>query len=322
MTSFRKAFCRHLTLGILLATLCNGQLVQFRGPDGGLVYDPPTQSLRGIAGLIGAARLGDAILENVEWASIAPNGKTALYRKGGQMLALTSAGLMEEVRQAPVEDPEEVLWGKGSQSAVLVWTKAKRTQKIEIDAVGAISSQEPHGLDLDGEITAVAGTVETRMYVAVSGRGVYLVDAQTGGNKMLLPLASCRVLASNAEGTGIWAIDGDRGVLLRIAVDDGQSAVFTTDPERLKGVTRLGVLSNEKELLLANPETRTLYLYTADNRTLAEVSALEAPVTHLSPLGRETLLLLSYRATNAQSIQLYDALRGDIFFVPYLGAEQ
>jgi len=322
MNPLEHPFCRRLMVSLLSATLCSGQLVQFRGPDSGLVYDPPTQSLRRIAGLIGAARMGDAIVQEVEWASIAPNGKTALYRKGGKILALTTAGQVKEAPVPQVADPEEVFWGAGSQTALLVWTRAKLAQKLEIDVAGAITSDGVQTLELDGEITAVTGASDGRIFAAVAGRGVYVVDAGKGTSRMLLPMASCPALSTSGDGSELWAVDGERGVLYRIGMGDEQPAVVTTDPERLTGVSRMAMSSNHIDLLLANPKTRTLYLYGASSRSLTEVAALEAPVTQLRPLGRETLFLLSLRTTKTETVQLYDDARGDVYFVPFVGGEQ
>lgn len=322
MNPLQDPLCRRLMLSLLTATLCSGQLVQFRGPDSGLVYDPPTQSLRSIAGLIGAARMGDAIVQEVEWASVAPNGRTAFYRKGGKILSLTPAGQVKEAPISQVADPEEVFWGAGSGTALLVWTRAKLTQRLEIDAAGAITSDGVQTLELDGEITAVTGANDGRIFAAVAGRGVYLADARKGTSRMLLPMASCPALSVSGDGRELWAVDGERGVLYRIGMGDEQPAVVTTDPERLTGVSRMAISSNHTDLLLANPQTRTLYLYGASSRSLTEVAALEAPVTQLRPLGRETLFLLSLRATKTETVQLYDDARGDVYFVPFVGGEQ
>lgn len=322
MNRFQKPPRRSMVLGLLTASLCSGQLVQFRGPDSGLVYDPPTQSIRSIAGLIGAARMGDAVLEGIEWASVAPNGKVALYRKGGRIAALTAAGPVQEVPTFQGEAPEDVFWSAESQSAVLVWTRDRRTQRIEVDASGAITAGAAQAFELDGEITAVAGTSSGPLFAAVAGRGIYAVEARSGVSRLLLPLETCRALAASADGTRIWAIDGARGILFRIGMADEQPAVVATDAERLAGVSRLAMSSNESDLLLANAETRKLYLFDGGNQELTEVAALEAPVTQMRPLGRKTLYLLSHRATATESVQLYDALRGDIFFVPFVGVEQ
>lgn len=324
MKGARRGFGGSLVLALGMAATCQGQSgIQFRGPESGLLYDPPTRSVRGIAGLIGAARVGEAIEKEVDWAAVAPNGKVTLFRRAGVIRVLDAAAGMPAMPLITAEAPDAVLWGTESRSVLLVWMNGKSAQRVDLDNSGKASAGALQSFELEGEITAVAGTPNGPLVAAVSGRGVYAINLATRVARLLLTLPNCKALSVTGEGEAAWAVDGEGGVLLRIALNgDEQPTVSVSDPERLRGVTRIAAAPNGQDLLLANSETRRLYLLRAAENSISDAAVLDGPVTILRPMSRNTLYLLGHRNTLSESVQLYDDLRGDTVFVPFLGGEQ
>lgn len=323
MTRLNQPALRRLILVLGTAAICLPQAsVRFRGPESGLLYDPPTQSIRNITGLMGAAQLGDAVIEGVEWATVAPSGKVALYKKGDGLLAFSAQTASAVIAVAQAEAPDDVLWAGDSQSAVLLWPNSKILQRVAIDGAGVVSAEPRKEFGLDGQISAITTGTSDTLVAAIAGRGVYLVDLQKLSSRLLLPLNDCLAIVSSGDNSAVFAIDGVHGVLYRIGLGDEQPTVVSADSERLMGVTRMANASNGRGVLLANSETRKIYQWRAGDQLLTDVAALEAPVTVLRPIGRNSLFLLGHRTTSAESVQFYDDLRGDTIFVPFQGGGQ
>jgi hypothetical protein len=118
-------------------------------------------------------------------------------------------------------------------------------------------------------------------------------------------------------------VDAEHGVLSRIGLNgEEQPAVYAADAQRLTEVSRLAMAPNGRDVLLANSATRRLYVLHAESRELAELAVLDGPASQLTPVGRNSLYLLGHRTTATESVQLYDDMRGDTVFVPFLGGNQ
>lgn len=323
MTASTLALGRRLVMIVGTAAISFTQpAVRFRGPDSGLLYDPPTQSIRSINGLIGAAQLANAVVDGVEWGSVAPSGKLALFKKGGNLLALVVQAVPATDVVGQADAPDEVLWAADSQSATLVWTTTKTVQRIAVGTNGTVTSDVKRELSLDGEIRSVGAGAAGTLVVAVAGRGVYVVELQKMTSRLLLPLPECRAILTSTDESALFAIDGERGILYRISFGEEQPTVVSADTDRLAGVTRMANSTNGRGLLLANSETRRIYQLNGGDQAVEELAVLEAPVTLLRPIGRSSLYLLGHRTSGAESVQFYDDLRGDTVFVPLQGGNQ
>jgi len=317
------AWGRRLVLAVGTAAICLTQpAVRFRGPDSGFLYDPPTQSIRSITGLIGAAQLADSMVDGVEWGSVAPSGKLALFKKGGNLVALAAQTGPTTVGVSQSDAPDDVLWAADSKSALLIWTASKTVLRIAVGADGRVTSDVKREFSLEGDITSVAAGAAETLVAAVANRGVYVVDLQKMTSRLLLPLTECRALVTSTDESAVFAIDGERGILYRISFAEEQPTVVSADAERLAGVTRMANSSNGRGLLLANSETRKIYQLNAGDQAVADLAVLEARVTLLRPIGRSSLYLLAHRTDGAESVQFYDDLRGDTVFVPFQGGNQ
>ena len=55
----------------------------FRGPISGFVYNQSSRTIRPLLGIPGATRIGTALLNEVDFASIGPDGKWAFLTRAG-----------------------------------------------------------------------------------------------------------------------------------------------------------------------------------------------------------------------------------------------
>ena len=65
-----------------------GQMAPLGGPVSGLIFDAPSRSVRPIIGVPGSSYLGQALLENIDNAFIAPDGESALVVANTQVLLI------------------------------------------------------------------------------------------------------------------------------------------------------------------------------------------------------------------------------------------
>src|SRR5687768_16217534 len=101
--------------GLIIA--CSAQDIRLSGPITGLVFDQPSQSLRQVVGMPGAALLGQAILSDVDWASVAPSGRVAIVMRQGEVrLFSATADPAEAIIQGAVISPLYSAWAADSST--------------------------------------------------------------------------------------------------------------------------------------------------------------------------------------------------------------
>src|SRR5512145_1242237 len=118
------SFRTRLSLALCGAALsCLGQGIQVGGPITGMVYDAPSKSLRQILGMPGAARLGAPLLSEVDWASVAPDGRTAVVVVQGEARLVSSKDITQDSSGTPIlgllNAPQFSCWAEDSASLVL-----------------------------------------------------------------------------------------------------------------------------------------------------------------------------------------------------------
>src|SRR5579864_5449023 len=108
---------------LLLSVLCfvsllPAQVLPLNGPVEGFTFDAPTGSFRAVIGSLGSASLGPAILQGVDYGSVAPRQHHALSFQNGRCLVVPDLGVLQ---MSTVElpggfpVPEGVAWsGDGS----------------------------------------------------------------------------------------------------------------------------------------------------------------------------------------------------------------
>ncbi|OYW11362.1 MAG: hypothetical protein B7X34_03270 [Acidobacteriia bacterium 12-62-4] len=287
-----------------------------------MVYDPPTRSLRSIIGIVGAAQLGESILEDLDWASVAPDGRVSIIRRANQLYYVHGNATAQTVQAHESAVPDDVLWAHDSRSAFLFWRKGKSGQRITIQSDGRVAIDPVVALKQEGDITAVAGSPAGSLLLAIDGSGIHLWDVANDTTILVAPIRACHAIVLADDKSQAWAVDGESGVLYKIELSSGQLSVASAETDTLLGVTVMAITSANRGILLANPTKQSLYLLRMDNMEIGHVASLEAPITMFQALGRRSLMLLGHRAKVSESIVLYDELRTDTFFVPVLEEKQ
>lgn len=310
------------------ALVCPAQDLRMTGPITGLVFDGPSRSLRLMLGMPGAARLDTTLLSDVEWASVAPNGRMAIIARHGETRLFSK----DEMDSAPegtaligaMESPGLSAWAADSSAVAVFSAQTQSLQWIRLEAQSATAEPALALSGVEGTVTALAVDPGSRLaVVAVQNTGVYRISS-SGGVALVVPIPDASALAMEPGGRTLWIADRTQAQVLEVALDQPGSPAnaLLTGAERFADLSVLGLSSDKKTLYLADRPTRRLYLYERSTAALSEPIALDAPATLLAPLGRSTVLLLGQRAKLEEPLYILDVSSGPaLYFVPVLGGE-
>jgi hypothetical protein len=301
---------------------CMAQEVRFNGLVSGWVADPPTQSIRLIAGLPGAALLGKPLVSDLAWASTSPGGTTAIALRNGETKesVILRGETISPIEGAAISEPPQfAAWTADGRTVSLLWTESRTMQVIRIDTDGrarAESTVPIANLPETGAITSAAA-LPNRLFVAVAGAGVFRIGPDDGASATLLyEGADCRLLAVAPSAERLWTVDGSKQAAVEIPVGGGDATPIFSDAELLFDISALQISTDRKWLYLANATKRKLYRLNLEAHTMADAIDLDIPATVIQPLLRPSLFLLGTRASNEEPLYIWDESSGNIYFVP------
>ena len=307
-----------LLWGLLIT--CSGQDVRLSGPITGLVFDKPSQSLRQVAGMPGAALLGPAVLSDVDWASVAPSGRVAIVvRQGETRLFSTATGPAEVIIQGTVNTPLYSAWAADSSTVALYSATGSSVQSVRLTQQSPVADPAiPIAWEAKTHVTAFAADEKSRLLILATAGGVYRIGA-SGEPTLLLPLPDASALAVEPGGQSMWIADRANAQLLQISdpASNPEPQVIGTDVDRLGDLSAIALSSDRKHLYLANRSTRRLYMLDRSSAILSEGVELPGTATTFIPLGRPSVFLLGQRTKMGESLYILDENAGPgVIFIP------
>lgn len=178
------------------------------GVRSGLLYDPPSASIRFVEGVPGAAFLGRPILERVQAAWISPSGRVALARVEGASVELRNLGAEAVETVGLGVDVRKARWSPAGRYAV-VWLADG--QLGVWDAESGMWRMTAH-TDGEGEIAGAAVTEEGTLLTAwFNGETTRLTSLREGERQ---ELGHVRGKGAIACGAGIAALVGESEIAL------------------------------------------------------------------------------------------------------------
>lgn len=312
-----------LLTAVAVALSCFAQEVRFNGLVSGWVVDPPTQSIRLIAGLPGAALLGKQLVSDLAWASTSPGGTTAIAIRNGDAreFVIIRGETVSPIEGSPIADPppQFAAWTADSRMVSLLWTESRTIQVVRIDADGrarAESSVPIANLPDSGSITTAAA-LPNRIFVVIAGAGVFRIDLDNSASASLLyEGGDCRFLAVDPSNERLWTVDASKQSAVEIPIGGGDATTLIADPDLLTDISALQISTDRKWLYLANSAKRKLYRLNLESRAIVDGIDLDVPATVIQPLSRPALFVLGTRSTNEESLYIWDESSGNIYFVP------
>jgi len=308
----------------LVATLGIAQSGGWREPTSGVVFDPPTNSLRPIAGFLGAAQLGKALAQDLAWASVAPSGTRALVQASSGEISWLEGLDQPAFTAFPLSVPAlsrvQARWSSDSSSARVYLAGCNCLVTFALDTSGVPSQSgdaqflDPSaGVVLDfiwkGLVTVLA-TDQGLFNLSLNQRTRHVLLTESGLSFFLEPQAKA------------WAIRRKTGELFEVQLPFSARPLLhliTADTEHLSDLA--GVATVSGGLLAADRKTQSLYRIDLASGALSKLSDLEYAPDCLSPLGSQSRWLLRERSRPGEPLLVLDgADTPRVFFVP--GGEQ
>jgi hypothetical protein len=199
-------------LGTAFLGAASGQQIGFSGPVEGYTFDPPTASLRAVAGFPGAASFGPALLSGLEFGSAAPQQNYAVAFQDGNCVLVTSldSGVASTTPiPAAVRRPDGIAWSADGSVAVLYSRAASWLQTLSLLPGNPTAGNYIDLSSLGGSLTAVAVDGKgQQVAIALGGSaaGLYLMTASESFTPVL-QLSNPVALSFSNDGTQLFAID-------------------------------------------------------------------------------------------------------------------
>ncbi len=308
-----------LILGSAAAVAC-AQPTSFQGPISGFVYNHGSRTIRPLLGIPGAARIGAPILNEVDFASIAPNGKWAFLTKGGQsslVQGLTDTAPANLPADGLIDAVDRAVWNRDGSYVLLYSSSGNRLQRVRIADSGAVPDS-PMDLSAWGTATTLAIDPAGRQIAfGIAGSGLYLFQAgQTPA--LLSSMTQPSVAAFDGAGKRLYAVDLDRQSIW--AFDSGASALelVTLAPADAPGITPVGlaVSGDGRSLLLAVSSARAIQVYDSTSGSLANTIPLDFTPSRFEALSPAPTFLLNGDNTSEWLLVLDARQLPGVSFVP------
>lgn len=322
---------RHLfrvVLGIALSLgLVHGQPAVLSGPVEGFFFDAPTNSLRAVQGFPGSASIGPAVLDGLDYASVAPHKNYGIAFKDGQCLFVTGLGSdPSAVSLAPLacSRPEGVAWSGNGSRAALYSRSANWVQTLSGLPGSPTLNDSIDTTHYGGSLSAVAVDalgIDVAIAITGDGGGVYLM---TGGQGFTpaLQMSKPVALSFSDDGAKLYVIDAAALQFSELAVADLSVQVFPlaglADPIAVKQTRDP---ANRSLLCFVSRSDQLLRMYDASShQTIADDIPLDFLPTGIDDLGRSSFVVSS-RAKTADPLWLFTSSpQQAVYFVPALTA--
>ena len=164
--------------GVLL-TICLAPLVgvaapPFGGPVEAITFDAPTHSFRAVNGTLGSAALGQALLGEIDFGSVAPGRDYAIAMQNGQLLVASGLGTTQVSSGVVAASslPDGAAWSSDGASAVIYSRKDGWLQQISglpnSPVLGSLVNVPGSGLS-----SVVTNGSGQRVFAAIADAGIY-----------------------------------------------------------------------------------------------------------------------------------------------------
>jgi len=294
------------------------QQIGFTGPVEGYTFDPPTASLRAVAGFPGAASFGPALLSGLEFGSAAPQQNYALAFQSGNCVLVTSldSGVVSTLPiPAAVRRPDGIAWSADGSVAVLYSRAGSWLQTISTLPGNPTAGSYIDLSSLGGSLTAVAVDGKgQQVAIAMVGpaAGLYLMTASESFAPVL-QLSNPVALSFSNDGTQLFAIDS---ASLQLAVVSLANFHFQTVPlDGLADPFALRQAANQK-LYVASRGDRRLRAYDLSSlQAVADMQLSFAP-TGIEQFGPNSFLIGSRLQAGDPLWLVTNAAQPAAYFVP------
>jgi DNA-binding beta-propeller fold protein YncE len=289
------------------------------GPTEGFTFDAPTKSIRAVIGSLGSASLGPALLNQLDFASVAPRQNYGVAFRRGQFFSVSQMGathVSEASLQAPSFAPEGVIWSNDGSVAVLYSQTGIQTYSgFPASAnAGSSISISPLGGSLSAAATDIHGQ---NVAIGITGdhAGIY-VSTNGQGFVPLLSIPSPVGLTFSADGGTLYALDGSSNQVSEINLASSAVQVWPLGTEDAVGIiSATNALSLNVLYVAARSDRLLLAFDTSTHQQIASIPLSFTP-TAIVPLGINSFLLGSRSGTSDPLWSFRNGSQPTVYFVP------
>jgi hypothetical protein len=287
----------------------------------GYVFDGPGRTIRPIIGIPGAAYPGAALVSNIDFASVAPDGSFALVEQQGQPVMLVnfnSANPTLASIDGAIGNVDYFAWSPDASSAAVFSSTTGQVQTLSHFGDSAIAGSPIPVSGAPGQISALA-VDGARIIVGLKSAnagGIYLLSAD-GSLHPLAAAASPSVILP--AGQDLYFADSEAGQVWVIRNYAGATAAtLLSGTEKLAGVVGMQLAGDRSRLYVADAGNTMIAVYDLASGALAQTLGLNFVPSGLSRFGNSSVFLMTAATQNPSPVYiLADSLSGiGIYFVP------
>ncbi len=315
----RKMVALYLIVVVAMAA----QQVRLAGPVAGFVFDSHSGSIRPILGVPGAAYVSGDLVSGLEWASVSPDGDTALALKDGALYALRGLKDFDVSWRAidgAVPQPSLAAWSRDG-SAAAVYSPASNSVQVIADLRAAPAAGPPIEVaGVEGRVCALALEGSQRVVAGIESEaagGVYLLGES--GPKLLARASRPAALAVAANGRDLLLADSAGRQILEIQDFAGESkpVVVADEAAGVSDPVGLAVSADGKTLFTVSGEGKSVDVYDLTARMLSARIGLDTEPSILQALPAGSLYLLNSFGDGGDPLMVFDPNRAPaVYFVP------
>jgi hypothetical protein len=300
-----------LSCASLIVHSVYAQSLGFQTPVSGLIFNQASSKVLTLAGIPGAAMLGDVWLDGAQGANLSRDGDSAIVWRGDSLFGV--AGLKSNAptwRDLQLNPTTYVVTWAGRKALV-----ASDGRLYEVSFGSGDSSVSPLAFDLSGLSvkTLAFDPSANRVLVAAQG-GIYAGTTEEGALRLILPLANPVGLVTAASDAFVG--DRDTGDIYRIRGfgNGGAPEKFMAATQAESRVVGLALSADGKRLYAADGGVLKLWVYGIATGLLNAGVDLSFTPDRLEPVSAGSLLIL--KDGDGPLFLLDDKAEPRVFFVP------
>ena len=308
-------------IGLISASCLSAQTTSFSGPVLAITFDAPTRSVRAVIGVPRAASFGPALLDSLDFASVAPRQNYGLIFERGKCFLVSALG-SKTVSTVAIADvmanPDGIVWSADGSLAILYSRAGNWFQTISGFPSAPVAGALADVSSLGGSFAAVASdTPGKQIVVAIAGDNGAVYLSSNGQFTRLASMTKPVSLSFTGDGQTLYALDA---ASLQVAAVSTASHGVQILP--LPGMTNpiaiqaLQDSDNRQLLYVAGGSDRIVRVLDVASQQIVTDVALNFQPTSLDPFGSGSFVLAS-RSQSVNPLWLFASTpQPGAYFVP------
>ena len=292
------------------------------GPIQGFIFDAPTRTVRALTGSLGAASFGPALMDRLDFATIAPHQNYGIAFRRGQVLVMSSldSSLSTEMLPASSAVPDHAAWADDG-SVVILYSQSANWIQIYRGFPGRVTvgSQLP----MPGALSAITADAHGQwVAVGITGEqgGVYLLGADQSFSQLLHSSAPIS-LAFSADRNTLYALDQVTNQVFEMTLSNSSVQTWPAGADDAIAIRESTGATGERLIYVAARSSHLLLsVDKSTHETIASAILSFAPDV-IEPIGNNGFLLTRRSRSNDILWTFTDGAQPAIYFVPAISSQ-